>query len=164
MFAFIQALFLRDFILSTLSIKESLWSSLSTATIDEHIRLCHLQALFVILKGDDPFLNQESMEELLSIDPRYKVALLPSQIETITESVRLHLDFYSSTLLPALRDFLVMLRSADHLRITDLIKDDLVASFFFDDRDALSAFPDDPSLTIDRSYSLYLLILKCLAI
>ncbi len=148
-----------------LFVNEASWKSLSTPTIDEHICLCHLRALFFILKGNDPdeMTTRSSSNQLMDVDSRYNVELSLNQKKIISDSVHQHPNFYSSILLPILQDFIEMLKRADHLRLTDLIKDDLIASYFFENESELADFPDDPTLTLVHLLPLYLHIEKSLA-
>ena len=143
----------RDFVTSALFVKESVWDALSTPTIDKHIRLSNLKALYMILKGEDPLANQVA-ENLGGVAPKYKVSLTDSHKKLLEDSLKSHEEMYRSVVLPSLKDYLCMLADYD-FPVELVIKEQLAASFFFVEENLLHDFPDDRPLTLEYAFSLY---------
>lgn len=146
---------------SVLSVKEAVWSALSTPTIDEHIRLKNLQALFIILKGDDPFENDQA-EETLIMNPIYKVELSDSLQKAIEESVKQHYEFYRNVFLPDFEHFVKQLADNSY-PLTSTIRELVTAIYFMGEEERMNDFIADPTLTLDHTYSFYVLLHKCLS-
>ena len=139
-----------------------MWDALSTPTIDKHIHLSNLKALFMILKGEDPLANQQDSDRILAISPKYKVGLTDAHKKLVGDSLKLNEEMYRTVVLPALKEYLLMLASNDY-PLENTIKAELTGAFYFGEEHLMTDFPDDPTLTIQYSHSLYQLLEMSLA-
>ncbi|KAL1512226.1 hypothetical protein AB1Y20_005488 [Prymnesium parvum] len=86
---------LRDYACSVLLLSPELWQSASTPGIEQHVRLCHLQSLFIALE-------EGTSDAFENVHPKYKEQIPGMLEERLKKDVRLR----RSMLLPVLHEFI----------------------------------------------------------
>jgi hypothetical protein len=92
---------LREYAIKTIQIDAEEWDEVATMSVNEHVRLCHLQSLFLRLEEmmtGSP-LDDVKMEYREDIDEKMK-----NEVRSKLESQQ---EFYFKVVFPALRDFMV---------------------------------------------------------
>ena len=89
---------LRDYAIDTLQIPADDWDKAVPASVNEHIRLCHLRSLFMSL--------EEKMSGTDEVPQMYQEELLPSAKDELLKHLDLNPGNYAKTVVPTLRDFI----------------------------------------------------------
>jgi hypothetical protein len=119
------------------------WDDVSTPTINEYIKVAHLQSLLRLLKGD----------HLKDLPSKYCTPLDESQRQLLTESIRNYTNYYVQTVYPNLTQFAEYLVQYEY--DPSLFIKPNVALLFDDDRFD-SVFPE--FITFQHFFSFYSLI------
>ena len=141
---------LQNYILNTLLIDPAIWSEITTQTISQSVRICHLQSLFLNLE------EKMSGNPVDNIAQRYREELVASQEDNLKRAAK-HLDL--TILLPIFRNFIISQLTDPNWEPNENLKEYLTyaaGDFDLDSAPWYDHFPD--TLTLAHAYRIYLLL------
>ena len=92
---------LREYAIETLHIEAKEWDEVATMSVNEHVRMCHLQCLFLRLE------EMMTGSPLDDVKDDYREPINEKMKDELRRNVEAHQDFYFKVLFPSLRDFMV---------------------------------------------------------
>ena len=97
---------LRNYAIETIHIDAQEWDEVATMSVNEHVRMCHLQCLFLRLE------EMMTGSPLDDVKDAYREPIDEKMKDEVRRNVEKHQDFYFKVVFPSLRDFMVQRMTA----------------------------------------------------